>query len=165
MVMLRSGERRHRLARTLNAAYGEGLLSETTLAHRLELLFGSRLIDPQRVIGDLSFRAPFALWARLVQRVRRGLPVRSARPSRLLALDWDGCQEELVVGRDPVCDIVLADRTVSRRHARLLFRDGIWTLRDLDSTNGTRVNRVSVERCQLHPGDHLQLGDEHLLID
>jgi predicted component of type VI protein secretion system len=84
---------------------------------------------------------------------------------RLLALDWGGGQEELLLGRQLSCDVVLGELTVSRRHARLVFRDGHWVIQDLGSTNGTRVNGVRVGRCELHPGDHIDLGDERLRID
>jgi hypothetical protein len=167
--MLRAGELRHRLATTLNAAYGDGLLSEATLAYRLEQLLTSSVIDPSRVTGDLTFRTPRGLADETLARVRaswqRVLGWRGADSAQLLALDWDGGHEELLVGRDPACDIVLGDMTVSRRHLRLLFSDGVWSLRDLDSTNGTSVNGSLVKRCQLRPGDQLRLGDEILLVD
>jgi pilus assembly protein CpaF len=54
---------------------------------------------------------------------------------------------------------------VSRRHARLVFRDGSWVIQDLRSCNGTEVNGLVVGRCELRPGDHVVLGDEHLVID
>lgn len=164
--MLRSGELRRRLARTLRVAYGDGLLSEATLVHRLELLFGSRVVDPQRVAGDLTLRPPKTpLWrtvTSLFDSLRRGS---ETEPVRVLALDWAGEPEDLLVGRDPGCDIVLGDPTVSRRHVQLRFHDGIWSLRDLDSTNGTRLNDSPVVRCQLRPGDLLLLGDERLRVD
>jgi FHA domain len=167
--MLRAGELRHRLAMTLNAAYGDGLLSEATLAYRLEELFKSPVVDPSRVTGDLTFRTPRGVAGETLARVRaswqRVLGWRTADPARLLALDWDGGQDELLVGRDAACDIVLGDMTVSRRHLRLVFSDGMWSLRDLDSTNGTSVNGSLVKRCQLRPGDQLRLGDEILLVD
>ena len=50
--MFGPGSTRHRLARTLNAAYAEGLLSERTLAHRLDILFASALIDPGVLVGE-----------------------------------------------------------------------------------------------------------------
>ena len=83
----------------------------------------------------------------------------------LLALDWSGGQGELILGRHDSCDVLLSDPSVSRRHARLSFRDGSWVLQDLDSTNGTLVNGVQVGRCALRPGDRLALGDEQLRID
>jgi DNA segregation ATPase FtsK/SpoIIIE, S-DNA-T family len=168
-VMPRGGELRHRLARTLNAAYGDGLLSEATLAYRLDLLFASPVVEPARVTGDLTFRTPrsaaSATLARARASWRRVLGWAGDDPARLLALDWAGGREELLVGRDLGCDIVLSDPTVSRRHVRLVFSDGTWSLRDLDSTNGTSVNGSLVKRCQLCPGDRLRLGDEILLVD
>jgi predicted component of type VI protein secretion system len=83
----------------------------------------------------------------------------------LLALDWSGAQSEMLIGRHRDCDVVLSALSVSRRHARLFFRDGRWILQDLESTNGTRVNGCRVGRCQLRPGDHVAIGDEHLTID
>jgi FHA domain-containing protein len=165
--------RRHRLARTLNAAYAEGLLSDRTLAHRLDVLFAGELIDPARLVGDLTRRASrgslservWHTWAAL--RTRHGVSAGASlqEPGILLALDWTGACEELVIGRHPSCDVVLGDDTVSRRHALLIFRDGGWIVRDLDSTNGTRLNGQSVGRCRLRPGDQLGLGRQLLRVD
>jgi pSer/pThr/pTyr-binding forkhead associated (FHA) protein len=83
----------------------------------------------------------------------------------VLALDWNGGHDELVIGRNPVCDIVLPGPGVSRRHARLSFRDGSWILQDLESTNGTVVNGAQVGRCKIQPGDRLIIGDEQLIVD
>lgn len=170
--MLNPGAARQRLARALNVAYGDGLLSESTLAHRLDLLLGSRLIDPSSLIGDLSVRSPrcalsrvLARAARSSRRLWRRQSLERSAPPIILALDWLGGQGELLIGRHPECDIVLTHATVSRQHARLRFRDGSWILQDLGSTNGTTVNDAPVVRCQLLPGDHLLIGDEHLCID
>ena len=72
---------------------------------------------------------------------------------------------DALVGRHAACDVVLEHPSVSRRHARLSFRDGHWVLRDLDSTNGTRINGRPVVRCRLEPGDRLRLGSAELLVD
>jgi diguanylate cyclase (GGDEF)-like protein len=64
-----------------------------------------------------------------------------------------------VLGREPECDICLADPSVSRRHA--LFQpdgDGYWVI-DLRSTNGTSVNKLRVSECRLHDGDDLRFGN------
>lgn len=59
------------------------------------------------------------------------------------------------VGRAPGSDLVLADRTVSGRHARIVHRvDGYW-VEDLKSTNGTFVNGNRVDRQRLRTGDRL----------
>ncbi|MFZ1997566.1 MAG: FHA domain-containing protein [Solirubrobacteraceae bacterium] len=170
--MLRSGDARGRMERTLNAAYGDGLLSQQTLVQRLDLLFGSELVDPAGLVGDLTLRRPrralSATWDRIISSLRRALALdrsRPATPATLLALDWAGGCDELLVGRHDACDVMVGHPSVSRRHARLSFRDGHWVLRDLDSTNGTRVNGKRVVRCRLEPGDRLSLGSAHLLVD
>jgi FHA domain len=171
--VLGPGARRHRLARTLNAAYAEGLLSDRTLAHRLDVLFAGKLIDPAGLVGDLTGRASRRSLpervahavAPLRNRYGVGAGARPDEPGILLALDWTGGCEELVIGRHPSCDVVVGDETVSRRHAQLTFRDGGWILRDLDSTNGTRLNGQYVGRCRLRPGDQLGLGNQLLRVD
>ncbi|HEY2769013.1 MAG TPA: FHA domain-containing protein [Solirubrobacteraceae bacterium] len=157
------------MARTLNAAYGDGLLSHDTLVRRLDALLGNRLIDPAKLIGDLPFRAPRRTWsatlaAVLPQPFRRRATGAVVHP-QVLGLDWTGATDELTVGRHPACDIALGDPSVSRRHARLRFRDGTWMLQDLESRNGTWVNDVRVGRCLLRPGDHVEFAGEHLLVD
>ncbi|MGO9956485.1 MAG: FHA domain-containing protein [Solirubrobacteraceae bacterium] len=106
-----------------------------------------------------------AVATRLVDLIARPSRRELGRSSALLALDWSGAQTEMLVGRDDGCDVVLPNVAVSRRHARLLFRDGRWIIQDLDSTNGTAVNGRWVGRCELRPGDDILLGDEHLTVD
>ena len=124
LSVLGPGANRQRLARTLNAAYAEGLLSERTLAHRLDALFAGELIDPARLVGDLTRRASHGgigrtLLEGLNTRLRRVLawPV-PREPGVLLALDWTGACEELLIGRHPSCDVIVPAETVSRQHAR-----------------------------------------------
>jgi hypothetical protein len=170
--MLRPGDAQRRMERTLNAAYGDGLLSQQTLLQRLDLLFGSAVVDQAVLVGDLTLRRPpralSATWERMIAALQRaaGLGRRcAADPVPLLALDWGGGHDELLVGRHDACDVVVGHPSVSRWHARLSFRDGHWVLRDMDSTNGTRVNGTPVVRCRLEPGDRLSLGSADLLVD
>ena len=51
---------------------------------------------------------------------------------------------EVVIGRDPACELILDDPTVSNRHARLSYHHGQWWLEDLQSTNGTFLNGDAV---------------------
>jgi hypothetical protein len=164
---------RRQIARTLNTAYADGLLSEDTFANRIDQLLEARLVDPLSLIGDLNLRGSSGgrrarLASTLANAVRRIGTARAGRPrdrAVLLALDWTGGERQLFLGRHHACDVVLSDPSVSRRHARLLFRGGNWVLQDLQSTNGTIVNGVRVGRCELWPGDHLVLGNKHLKID
>lgn len=158
-----AGGSRSQIARTLGAAYSGGLLSPDTFAARIDQLLESRVVDTCALVDDLSFRKPRR--GRLTRfRAWLTMPVELRSP-RLLALDWSGEQPSLLVGRHERCDIVLRDPSVSRKHARLVFRDHKWIIQDLRSRNGTIVNGVSVGRSEIRPGDLLALGDERLRVD
>jgi adenylate cyclase len=47
---------------------------------------------------------------------------------------------------------------ISGMHCELSFRNGYWYVRDLNSTNGVKVNGVRVNDKLLHPGDELSIG-------
>lgn len=64
---------------------------------------------------------------------------------------------KVVIGRDPACDITLDSAEISRQHAELAPRGNRVTLRDLGSTNGTRVNGQLVTHAILKPGDKFSL--------
>ncbi len=68
--------------------------------------------------------------------------------------------EETLIGRNPTTDITLLDEGISREHALILFDpdSGSYTLEDLQSTNGTRVNGKKVRSQPLQDGDELQVG-------
>lgn len=69
-----------------------------------------------------------------------------------------GPDESYIAGRSPEADIVLADDTVSRKHARFYrARDLVW-VRDLGSRNGTKVNGTTVQHHCLQEGDRISLG-------
>src|SRR5260370_42320846 len=53
-------------------------------------------------------------------------------------------REKLTVGRRGSCDIPLRLPNVSGLHCELTFHDGFWWIRDLNSTNGIKVNGVKV---------------------
>jgi len=71
-------------------------------------------------------------------------------------------ESETTVGRSPDCGIFLDDVTVSRRHAVLAARDGVFMIEDQGSLNGTFVNRRRVESAELEDGDELQIGKYRL---
>jgi len=164
---MQPGVARERLAHTLNSAYGAGLLSEQTLVLRLDALLSSTVIDPGRLVGDLTRGAPPRTSIRSLRERLRSWITRTPGDERaeLLALDWNGGSERLLIGRHHSCDVVLSSPNVSRRHARLHFRDGTWIVRDLDSTNGTLVTGAPVGRCALRPGDRLTIGAHFLTVD
>jgi len=63
------------------------------------------------------------------------------------------------IGRDPNCTIPLDSRMVSKAHALVEFRDGEYTIQDLESANGTRVNGEATSVRVLEPGDNIEVGD------
>ena len=71
------------------------------------------------------------------------------------------------IGRDARCDLAIEDMTVSRIHARLEQTPDGWLLKDLSSTNGTRVNGWKVRgQVGVRAGDVVRFGDvEYTLIE
>lgn len=155
-------ERENAVAR-LRPRLVDGSLSTDTFGIRVESAYSART---KRELGDLFADLPgLRAWA-------AGLPRR--------ALDWvsgprePDCAElrlpdathrsQFSIGRGDDCDLVLDEATVSRRHALLRRTPQGWDLRDLGSTNGTRVNGWRVERAALHPGDELALGVTRFIV-
>jgi hypothetical protein len=68
-------------------------------------------------------------------------------------------RQVIAIGRDPLCDVILDDGTVSAQHARLTYRQSQWWLEDLHSTNGTFLNQEAVlEPVVITSGDELRCG-------
>lgn len=63
------------------------------------------------------------------------------------------------IGRQTTCDIVIDDHNISRVHAELRLKNGMWHADDRGSTNGTRINgALIVETTPLTRGDVISLG-------
>ena len=62
------------------------------------------------------------------------------------------------IGRDKGSDIVLSDPDVSRRHARLIVKDGKYWIEDLQSTHGVFLNGRKAFSEPLENGDRLQIA-------
>lgn len=77
------------------------------------------------------------------------------------------CDDSLIIGRsENLCDIVISnDDSVSGRHCELELRGDNWYIRDLRSSNGTRVNAQKVfQELLLKNGDIVQLGQSALQV-
>jgi len=73
--------------------------------------------------------------------------------------------EALTLGRAPDSGLVLPDRTVSRRHARIVRRDGAAWLEDVASSHGTLLDGEAIaEPAPLHDGARIRLGDVEVLV-
>ncbi len=66
------------------------------------------------------------------------------------------------LGRLPECEVTLDDPSVSRRHARITSSGTRWSIEDLGSTNGLKVNGDRVGSAVLADGDRLELGTVEL---
>ena len=65
----------------------------------------------------------------------------------------------IVVGRKEECDLRLDHKSVSKMHCIIVKTDGLLLLRDLGSTNGTRVNGQRVRRAALLPNDQVSIAN------
>jgi pSer/pThr/pTyr-binding forkhead associated (FHA) protein len=68
--------------------------------------------------------------------------------------------EKISLGRGLDCDVVLKSTHVSRHHVLLVFVSGRWMARDLDSSNGTYLNRHRLVASDVHAGDVLRFGEK-----
>ncbi len=68
---------------------------------------------------------------------------------------------KMVIGREVDTDIMLSVPGVSRYHCQLEFDDNNWTISDLGSTNGTKINKEQLSEPRiLIPGDTLDVGEQ-----
>ncbi len=73
---------------------------------------------------------------------------------------------ELTVGRRPSCDIILDFENVSGKHCQLRFLNQVWHVRDLGSTNGTKVNGAALtSEHSIMPDDEVSIATHIFTID
>jgi predicted component of type VI protein secretion system len=89
-------------------------------------------------------------------------------PAQLLALNGGPSilldKPILLLGRHPECDIQIDSRKISRRHCCIAQVHDYLVVRDLDSTNGIRINGVRVTEGKLNPGDELTIGSHRYQV-
>lgn len=145
-----------------------GKLSHDTLVRRIELALAARRSEDLAVLtADLVDRedaeSPWTRrlfgWVGRASAVSVGVRRAWAAeklPKLLLPHPSAG---PLRIGRDPGSGLRLSHETVSRAHAELSVRDGVWIVRDLGSTNGTTVNGRRVTGSALvRDGDQIGFG-------
>ena len=91
------------------------------------------------------------------------MPAQAAVRARLVDTTnnrtYDLASARLLIGRESKNDIAVHDVNASRTHAELRFEpQGIWTITDLGSTNGTLVNGREVATQPLSEGDRITIG-------
>ncbi len=73
-------------------------------------------------------------------------------------------RHRLTLGRRESCDVCLRFPNVSGQHCELHFVEGVWQIRDLGSTNGTKVNGQQVQNRVLRPGDEITIARRRYTI-
>jgi len=73
-------------------------------------------------------------------------------------------RERIILGRGPGVDRAFEDSAMSRQHACIEFSGAGFRLRDLGSTNGTRLNGATVRSAELRHGDRFEIGGRQFVL-
>jgi len=129
-----------------------------------------------RLILVLSLYA-FLGWALLtlrrdLKRQSEAMLSRQAPPISLLRrieqefVPFHFMASEILIGRDPLCDCHLDDKTVSAEHARIAYHHSQWWIEDLHSRNGTYLNQEAVSsQVVVTSGDELRFGQIAFFVE
>ena len=158
--MRASDERRERTVAALRERALDGCLTLDTFAHRVDQAYRAKTEEELAgLVADLP-----AGGNRVTAFLRRSLagvgrrPV-AGPPAVEIEVLLPSSTDAVTVGRSRECDVVVGEETVSRFHAELRHGDGNeWTVRDLDSLNGTWLNGARVREARVCRGDVLCLG-------
>ena len=147
-------ERRGMRRRSLWERMGEGIRRALSTQPSPQPAYRREEISDLRIHGQEMLKDAFILKARVGdQRIEKVIR-----------------EGEYLIGSSPEADIRIADpdRYISRRHAKLILREGEIFVVDLDSTNGTFVNGRRIEpgeEVRVNPDDRVELADIPLEID
>jgi pSer/pThr/pTyr-binding forkhead associated (FHA) protein len=75
-------------------------------------------------------------------------------------MEYELRSEETLIGRNPTTDVTLLDENISREHSIIVFdpEDNSYTIEDLQSTNGTKVNGKKIRSSDLSDADEIEIG-------
>lgn len=161
--MRASDERREHTVSALRDHALDGCLTLDTFAFRVDAAYRAKTTEE---LDELLFDLPHAngrLHAFLdaARRPFAGIGRRpvSSEPALEIEVMLPRDCEAVTVGRSQDCDVVVGEETVSRFHAELCHgKEGGWTVRDLESLNGTWLNGTRVHEARVAAGDVLKLG-------
>lgn len=116
---------------------------------------GDLVVEASLVQGEEPVPAPAAATppARAAQ-----LRIHEDQAVRAVPVD----RELMTIGRLAECEVVVNDAGASRRHAQIRTVDGVSTITDLGSTNGTKVNGKEVQAARLADGDRITVGSTQI---
>jgi ABC-type multidrug transport system ATPase subunit/CRP-like cAMP-binding protein len=123
-------------------------------------------------LGTADFRELLAREPQIAAIVQRAAQLRERANSssafeverRNLAVLAQG-RQRITLGRDQTNDLAFPSRLVSRNHAVVEWSGETYTIRDLDSSNGTFVNGQRVAQAVLRDGDEIWVADERFIFD
>lgn len=86
-------------------------------------------------------------------------PILIVRSDKMNDQQWMLLKDEMMIGRGEECDIVLPTRQVSRQHARVYREGDAYYIQDLESRNGTWVNKQPLKGThRLYDNDLIQIA-------
>ena len=115
--------------------------------------------EARQTVGDIAF-CDFQRYDARLRIVGVFTPIAGHSTEKLVI-----SESEVIIGRDPMSEIVLSDSGVSRQHARVYQIETDFVIEDLGSSNGTYVDGVPIVSCVLHGGDSVQIGHSLFLFD
>lgn len=90
----------------------------------------------------------------------------------LVSCDEDGPTQRLrivrcnnLVGRNPACDFTMNHSSVSRQHCLMQITERGLHVKDLSTTNGTKVNGIPLTEGYINIGDKLTIGDLSFMLE
>ena len=117
------------------------------------------------LIYDCGFLAEDETETKIVFDSENQDPASSVNVPKIIGRQNDGKSVEylihkstVVIGRALGADIVIEDITISRMHAKILFQNGKYYVKDLDSRNGLYVNKKQVSVSEIKNGDIITFG-------
>lgn len=88
----------------------------------------------------------------------------TATKGSLMGKTFALAEKSLYIGSDPSCDIVINNRAVSKRHAKIHRKEGDTVIEDLSKAIGLYVNGQRVRNQPLKPGDMIQIATDEFMV-
>jgi pSer/pThr/pTyr-binding forkhead associated (FHA) protein len=127
--------------------------------------------DPRLASVEVVALCTLFLLAMLPRRRRQRDDPMTAMQAVVLRVEEDGrtrmvrAPVPITIGRATTATLVVPDAQVSRLHARIDLTDGVLSVRDLDSRNGTLVNARPIEAAAaLQDGDEIDVGTTRIVF-